>query len=248
MNPTQLVLFKQALLNLKESDPKAANKLLNDLAAEFWTRNPWSNTTPRIGDTIEAGAGIAKLNYYFNKASGFVEVIMVVAAQDNPDDKVQMSGGHMNFAKKELPFDTVVREDGEEISDESGPVIKDITPEQLTAVNELHLLYFGNRPHLVQTFAHRLDDGQYAAVKALAERPDSEAILRQHSKDNEIKGVRILRLVDILENPSLLRHDDQLEAFQTFNSMIEGHEEEGLYIVAGTVIPKTPLIATPPAP
>lgn len=196
---------------MRQTPDAERNSLLSSLVADFWKAAPWSNITPRIQDTEEAQGGVGVALYYYPSYSTIPHVVMVVPNRKDKAVKLQIAGGHINFADKENLIEAALREISEEILDENGPILNDIDPSHLVPLDNM-LIYLPNgKPRYVNGMALCLTDEQARRIEQFESRQNEETTLELTK--NEIRRIWTIPLRKLVLEPGLLNHPDQHSLF-----------------------------------
>ena len=198
--------------------PEDRNAVLDALVAEFYQCAAWSNITPQVNDVRQANGGTGIAFYYKDPKTAEIYIPMVVPVSlrdgtKNPkgkDEKYQIPGGHINFAEKETLVEACLRENAEEVAGRHGPILTDIDPSQLVALDNL-LIYPNGLPMFVHGFGLALNQDQFEKLKKYS---DKKTNITKYTKDNEIRNIKVVTLSEVIGNPDALNHPDQLSLFK----------------------------------
>lgn len=234
------VVFDAICETLKANglSPEELNDALNDAVAAHYTPVPWSNQTPRVQDTVQADGGSGVVCYAFDPSAGEYVAVMVQANTDKAKagNLVQIPGGFIDFSANEDLLTAVRREVSEEVRGPQGPLFP--APDASRFVHLDHMMfYLRGRPRYVDGFAVALTQDELKTCKDFIARLDGkEAGLRDaflKATKNELYGMAIVPLKDILANPAVLNHGDQISLFRKLDSYLQAQK-------TAVAAPKTP--------
>ena len=212
--------FMDRIKGIMDKNPniKDTNEALSELVAEMYNPVPWSNITPRIQDTEQANGGVGVALYTIvNKE---VMCLMVVPHNSTETDpKYQIPGGFIDFSKKETLTEGCVREVAEEmrLPRPIGALFKNIDTQRFFPLDNL-FLYINDQARYLNSFGMALTKLE---IDGILEKTHgaTEADFLAATK-NEIKGLAIVPLKEILAKPEILGHADQLSLFKKLEQSI----------------------------
>ncbi|GEM_PF-803617 len=238
----------RADLQGKDAGAKEVNAVLADLVARFHTPVPWANQTPQISSVLQADGGSGVVCYAFDRSIGEYVAVMVQANTDKAKngDLYQIPGGFINFAGQEDLLTAVAREVSEEVRDINGALLAPIAKDRFVHLDHL-LFYIGGKPRYVDGFGVELTQDELDTCKDFIRslgagqqsdgtNPKRDAFVK--ATENELYGMKIIPVKEILSNPACLNHQDQISLFKKLDD----------YLAASAKPAAAPKIAKPRKP
>lgn len=214
--------FIKRIADLMANNPdiETENEALNLIVGELYKPVPWSNMTPRIQDTEQANGGVGVALYtWINREAMCLMVVPRNSTEDAP--KYQIPGGFLDFSAQETLVEGCVREVGEEmrLPEPIGELVKNIDTERFFALDNL-MVYINKQARYLNSFGMLLQKREVDDIFAMAKNATEADFLA--ATDNEIKGIALVPLKEILAKPEILGHADQLSLFKKLEKSFYG--------------------------
>ncbi len=193
-------------------DIATENDALKYIVGELYSPVPWSNITPRIQDTEQANGGVGVALYtWINKEAMCLMVVPRNSTKEAP--KYQIPGGFIDFTKQESLVEGCVREVSEEmrLPEPIGELVKNIDTNRFFPLDNL-MVYINKQARYLNSFGMLLQKSEVDNIFALANNATEAEFLA--ATNNEIKGIALVPLKEILATPEILGHADQLSLFK----------------------------------